>query len=231
MPGKVTRWLGRWCSTVAVGFDRAAEYLNNAKTLCVGTPVRPEFLAEATCDLPVPPDVPLIVVVGGSQGAVAVNQLVRQCAPAWFEAGAWIVHLTGDNDPDALSLSHPQYLAMPFYNQMAGLLQRADLAISRSGAGTLTELAITRTPAILIPYPYAADDHQFYNGDIFAKTGAAMMFRQEELTPELLDKQVLGLLADRDRLSQMSDKMAQMAVPDSADRLARLVRDWVEACN
>ena len=231
MPGKVTRWLGRWCSTVAVGFDRAAEYLNNAKTLCVGTPVRPEFLAEATCDLPVPPDVPLIVVVGGSQGAVAVNQLVRQCAPAWFEAGAWIVHLTGDNDPDALSLSHPQYLAMPFYNQMAGLLQRADLAISRSGAGTLTELAVTRTPAILIPYPYAADDHQFYNGDIFAQTGAAMMFRQEELTPELLDKQVLGLLAERDRLSQMSEKMAQMAVPDSADRLARLVRDWVEGAS
>ena len=83
----------------------------------------------------------------------------------------------------------------------------------------------------MIPYPYAADDHQFYNGDIFAKTGAAMMFRQEELTPELLDKQVLGLLADPDRLSQMSEKMAQMAVPDSADRLARLVRDWVEACN
>lgn len=231
MPGKVTRWLGRWCSTVAVGFDRAAEYLNNAKTLCVGTPVRPEFLAEATCDLPVPPDVPLIVVVGGSQGAVAVNQLVRQCAPAWFEAGAWIVHLTGDNDPDALSLSHPQYLAMPFYNQMAGLLQRADLAISRSGAGTLTELAVTRTPAILIPYPYAADDHQFYNGDIFAQTGAAMMFRQEELKPELLDKQVLGLLAERDRLSQMSENMAQMAVPDSADRLARLVRDWVEGAS
>ena len=231
MPGKVTRWLGRWCSTVAVGFDRAAEYLNNAKTLCVGTPVRPEFLAEATCDLPVPPDVPLIVVVGGSQGAVAVNQLVRQCAPAWFEAGAWIVHLTGDNDPDALSLSNPQYLAMPFYNQMAGLLQRADLAISRSGAGTLTELAVTRTPAILIPYPYAADDHQFYNGDIFAQTGAAMMFRQEELKPELLDKQVLGLLAERDRLSQMSENMAQMAVPDSADRLARLVRDWVEGAS
>ncbi|MDY6940383.1 MAG: undecaprenyldiphospho-muramoylpentapeptide beta-N-acetylglucosaminyltransferase [Cyanobacteriota bacterium] len=228
MPGKVTRWLGRWCSTVAVGFDRASEYMSNAKTLCVGTPVRPEFLGDATCDLPVPADAPLIVVVGGSQGAVSVNQLVRECAPAWFEAGAWIVHLTGDNDPDALSLSHPQYLAMPFYHEMAGLLQRADLAISRSGAGTLTELAVTRTPAILIPYPYAADDHQFYNGDIFAQSGAALLYRQDELTRELLNQEVLGLLADRDRLKQMSQKMGAMAVPDSADRLAKLVREWVE---
>ena len=126
LPGKVTRWLSPWCSRVAIGFDAAAAYLPKAETLCVGTPVRPEFYPSSSdkstsaspsdsllSDLAVPHDVPLIVVVGGSQGAVAVNQLVRRCAPTWFEAGIWIVHLTGTNDPDAQSLSHPQYIVRP----------------------------------------------------------------------------------------------------------------------
>ena len=82
-------------------------------------------------DLPIPENRPLIVVAGGSQGAVSVNQQIRPCVAAWVEAGAYIVHLTGKNDPDAETFSHPNYLALPFYDNMAGLLQRANLAISR----------------------------------------------------------------------------------------------------
>ncbi|HIK31610.1 MAG TPA: undecaprenyldiphospho-muramoylpentapeptide beta-N-acetylglucosaminyltransferase [Oscillatoriales cyanobacterium M59_W2019_021] len=224
MPGKVTRWLSPWCTTVAIGFDKAAQYLPKANTVRVGTPVRSNFLSPAPCDLPIPAEVPLIVVVGGSQGAVAVNRLVRECAPAWFEAGAWVVHLTGESDADALSLEHPQYLALPFYDNMAGLLQRADLAVSRAGAGTLTELAVTQTPAILIPYPFAADDHQFYNASVFAEAGAALLFRQEELTAEKLNSEVLSLLESPEKLQQMKQKTASLAVPDSAERSAQLVR-------
>ena len=117
LPGKVTRWLSPWCSTVAIGFESAAQYLPRAKSVCVGTPVRSQFvkLLESRSSLPdldIPNDVPLIAVIGGSQGAVAVNQLVRQCAPAWFKAGAWLVHLTGKVDPDVDSLQHPQYIAL-----------------------------------------------------------------------------------------------------------------------
>lgn len=224
MPGKVTRWLSPWCTQVAIGFDKAAQYLPKAKTVTVGTPVRSNFLAQTPCDLPIPADVPLIVVVGGSQGAVAVNQLVRQCAPTWFDAGAWVVHLTGESDADALTLQHPQYLALPFYDNMAGLLQRSNLAISRAGAGTLTELAVTHTPAILIPYPFAADNHQFYNASVFADAGAALLFPQDKLTPDKLNTEVLGLLKSPEKLQQMTQKMARLAVPDSAEQSAKLVR-------
>jgi UDP-N-acetylglucosamine--N-acetylmuramyl-(pentapeptide) pyrophosphoryl-undecaprenol N-acetylglucosamine transferase len=224
MPGKVTRWLSPWCSTVAIGFDQAARYLPKAKTVSVGTPVRSNFLVPTSCDLPIPPNVLLIVVVGGSQGAMAVNQLVRQCAPAWFEAGVWVVHLTGESDADARSLEHPQYLALPFYDNMAGLLQRANLAISRAGAGTLTELAVTQTPAILIPYPFAADDHQFYNASVFAEAGAALLFRQEELTREKLNTEVLSLLNSPEKLQHMTQKTASLAILDSAEQSANLVR-------
>jgi len=118
LPGKVTRWLSPWCSRVALGFEAAMPYLPRAQAVCVGTPVRSKFRAAldhtSPSGLEIPQDVPLIVVVGGSQGAVAVNRLVRQCAPEWFAAGAWIVHLTGENDPEAQSLSHTQYLPLPF---------------------------------------------------------------------------------------------------------------------
>ena len=232
LPGKVTRLLSPWCSAVALGFEPANKYLPRVKTIYTGTPVRSQFRVGVIdelppLELPIPENVSLIVVVGGSQGAVAVNQLVRQCAPAWFDAGAWIVHLTGENDPDASSLKHPQYFSLPFYNNMAGLLRRADLAISRAGAGSLTELAVTGTPSILIPYPYAAEDHQAYNAAVFA-SGAALVFRQAELTAQVLESKVLSLLHSPEQLEQMGKNASAIAVPDSAERLATLVRQFLE---
>lgn len=225
IPGKVTRFFSPLCSAVALGFETTAQYLPRARTVYVGTPVRSNFQEVQKFELPIPENAPLIVVVGGSQGAIALNQLVRQCAPAWFDAGAWIVHLTGEKDPDALALQHPQYIQMPFYDNMAGLLQRANLAISRAGSGTLTELAITQTPAILVPYPYAAEDHQSFNAASFADAGAALVFRQAELTAQLLESKVSHLLQSPQLLQEMAQKAASLAVTDSAERLAALVRE------
>jgi UDP-N-acetylglucosamine--N-acetylmuramyl-(pentapeptide) pyrophosphoryl-undecaprenol N-acetylglucosamine transferase len=227
LPGKVTRYLGPLCSTVAVGFKPAGDRLPRLRTSYVGTPVRDRFRIPQKLELPIPENVPLIVVTGGSQGAVAINQLVRQCAPTWFDAGAWIVHLTGENDPDAGSLQHPQYLVMPFYDNMAGLFQRANLAISRAGGMSLTELAVTATPAILIPYPYAAEDHQSYNAKVFADVGAALVFPQANLTPELLESQVLNLLKSPELLAQMAEGASKIAIADSAERLATVVRQSI----
>ncbi|MBD6614303.1 undecaprenyldiphospho-muramoylpentapeptide beta-N-acetylglucosaminyltransferase [Komarekiella sp. 'clone 1'] len=231
LPGKVTRFFGPWCSAVALGFTEATKYLPRAKNVCVGTPVRSQFLDErfnTPLDFPIPDGAPLIVVFGGSQGAVAVNKLVRQSAQAWFDAGAYVVHLTGDRDPEADNLKHSQYIELPFYDNMAALLRRASLAISRSGAGSLTELAVCGTPAILIPYPFAAEDHQSYNADIFTKAGAALTFQQSELTAEILQTQVLNLLRSPDELAKMGEKAKAIAVPDSAEKLASLVREVLE---
>ena len=231
LPGKVTRFFGPWCSAVALGFEVAAKYLPRAKNVCVGTPVRAQFLdgtINAPLDLAIPDGVPLIVVFGGSQGAVAINKLVRESAKAWFDVGIYVLHLTGDRDPEADSLKHPQYIALPFYNNMAALLQRATLAISRSGAGSLTELAVCGTPAILIPYPFAAEDHQSYNADVFTKAGAALTLKQSELTTEVLQSNVLNLLQSPQELAKMGEKAKAIAVPDSAEKLVQLVREVIE---
>lgn len=231
LPGKVTRWLSPWCSVVALGFDAAAAYLPNANTVTVGTPVRADFLAPGSTpstplaipDLTIPASAPLILVVGGSQGAVAVNRLVRQAAPAWLDAGAWVVHQTGSNDPEADSLSHPQYIHRPFFDHMAALLARTTLAIGRAGAGTLTELAITQTPSILIPYPFAAENHQAFNARVFAEAGAARLAEQSTLTAVALQHQVLDLLNDSQRLTQMATAAGHLAVSDSAEQLVNLI--------
>lgn len=229
MPGKVTRWLGPWCDAVAVGFGEAARHLPRTQAIATGTPVRAEFWQPTPLDLPIPAEVPLVVVVGGSQGAVSVNELVRAAAPAWFEQGIWVVHQTGDRDPNAPTLQHPHYLAQPFFRNVAGLLQRANLVIGRAGAGTLTELFATGTPAILIPYPFAADDHQTDNGQVMVAAGAAEQYRQRDLTPAILRDRVLALLADPAHLAQMAQQARSLAVPDSAQQLAQLVTAVLDA--
>lgn len=227
IPGKVTKFLSRWCDVVALGFAGTAQYLPQTKTVHVGTPVRSQFLTPQPLNLAIPDDALVILVVGGSQGAVAVNKLVRETASSWFDLGAYVVHLTGKNDPDVDSLQHPNYIALPFSDNMAGLLQRANLAIGRAGAGTITELAVTGTPAFLIPYPYAAEDHQTYNAREYQDAGAGVVYQQSELTAEILRERVSQWLRSPDELTRMSAKAKSLAVTDSAERLAELVRSSV----
>lgn len=232
LPGKVTRWLSPWCTLVALGFAEAAEHLPKATTKVVGTPVRSQFLAATKAeltDIDIPPDVPLIAVVGGSQGAVAINKMVRSAAPSWLEAGAWIVHITGTSDPEANSFSHPHYIHRPFYDNMAALFGRANLAISRAGAGTLIELAITGTPAILIPYPFAAEDHQTYNAVAFSNAGAAQLHQQSALSAKQLQTVVSNLLADSTQLGKMATAASSLSTTNSATQMAQLITQCCHA--
>ena len=229
IPGKVTKFLSRWCDVVALGFAGTSKYLPQTKTVHVSTPVRSQFLTSQALDLNIPDDAVVILVAGGSQGAVAINKLVREAAPDWFNLGAYVIHLTGNNDPDVDSLQHPNYVPMPFSDNMAGLLQRANLAISRSGAGTITELAFTGTPAVLIPYPYAAEDHQTYNAKELADAGAAVVYQQSDLTVDILQRQVSQWLRSPEMLEEMADKAKSLAIRDSAERLASIVRNLVNS--
>ena len=161
VPGRVTRLLGRHCTQVALGLPQAAAHLPRCRPLVTGTPVRQAFLAPAPCPDWVPQGAgPLLLVIGGSQGAVGLNRMVRAALPPLLAAGCRVVHLSGSQDPEAGSLQHPAYVERAFSDEMPGLLQHADLAISRSGAGSLSELAVCATPALLVPFPQAADDHQ-----------------------------------------------------------------------
>ena len=237
IPGRVTRLLGRLCSRVAVGLPAAAERLPHCRPVLTGTPVRTEFLQPAP-----PPDWvpqgagPLLVVMGGSQGAVGLNRMVRPLLPKLSEAGVRVVHLTGSNDPETASPSGlPGVVERPFCDAMAGLLQHADLAVSRSGAGALSELAVCGTPAVLVPYPAAADRHQDANASAAASLAAAVIVQQHAPESPVLERTLWRLLGPRlrqsppsaDPLSAMRTGMQHLAVRDADQQVAQLITGLV----
>jgi len=228
VPGKVTRLLGRFCSQVAGGLPQAAARLPQSAPLVTGTPVRRAFLESAPLPEWVPPGTgPLLLVMGGSQGAVGLNRMVRPLLPALVEAGCRVVHLTGSQDPEAGRLALPALVERPFSDELPGLLQHADLAISRAGAGSLSELAVCGTPAILVPFPAAADRHQDANAEAAAEIGAAVIVWQHGPEEQALGRMVWRLLGPRlrhadpcaDPLRQLAQGMERLAVRDAEQRL------------
>ena len=148
------------------------------------------------------------------------------------DRGCRVVHLTGDNDPDLGQLQHPQLVERRFSNEMPGLLQHADLAISRAGAGSLSELAVCGTPAVLVPFPQAADQHQEANAACAASLGAAVIVHQHAPEDPVLATTIQRLLgarlghpdADPQLLLQMQQGMADLAECDADQQLAGLLQ-------
>ena len=232
IPGKVTRLLGRFCTRVALGLPQAAKRLPGCRPLVSGTPVRQEFGQSAPLPSWAPPGPgPLLVVMGGSQGAVGLNRMVRPLVARLVAAGVRVVHLTGSNDPEAGQLQGPGVVERPFCDEIPGLLQHADLAISRSGAGSLSELAVCGTPAILVPYPAAADQHQEANAAAAAALGAAVIVHQHGPDGGALERTLWRLLGPRlrgspgacDPLVAMAEGMGELAVPQAERELVTVL--------
>ena len=229
VPGRVTRLLGKLCSRVAVGLPQAAERLPGCQPRVTGTPVRREFLEPAPLPAWMPAGSgPLLVVMGGSQGAVGLNRMVRPLLPQLLAAGCRVVHLSGSNDPDSGQLQHPAYAERPFSDEVPGLLQHADLVISRAGAGSLSELAVCGSPTILVPFPQAADKHQDANAGAAAALGAAVIVWQHPPEHPALGQAIWRLLGPRlrgcdpavDPLLQLRAGMERLAVRDADQLLA-----------
>lgn len=233
IPGKVTRALGRWCQRVALGMAETAKYLPGVATQVVGTPVRSEFYSPQPmpADLPIPDGEPFILVMGGSQGARGLNRMVAACAEAWLQSGAWIVHLTGGVEaqaPESEIPQHPRYWRFPFRADVANLLQRADFAISRAGAMSLAELLATGTPALLIPYPFAAEDHQYHNALAFVQCGGGVVMRESEENLDLLRQTVLTWLAHPQTITQMATHLKATAYPAAGKAMAHLLQEILQ---
>jgi UDP-N-acetylglucosamine--N-acetylmuramyl-(pentapeptide) pyrophosphoryl-undecaprenol N-acetylglucosamine transferase len=232
VPGRVTRLLGRLCTQVAVGLPQAAERLPHCRPRVTGTPVRRAFLEPAALPAWVPQGPgPLLLVMGGSQGAVGLNRMLRGPLPQLLAAGCRVVHLSGSNDPDSGALQHPGYIERPFSDEVPGLLQHADLVISRAGAGSLSELAVCGSPAILVPFPQAADRHQDANAGAAAALGAAVIVWQHPPEHPALEQAIWRLLGARlrgcdpaiDPLLRLRAGMERLAVRDADQLLARVL--------
>lgn len=237
IPGRVTRLLGRFCSAVAIGLPIAQGRIPASRPVLTGTPVRAAFLDPQALPNWVPTgDGPLLVVMGGSQGAVGLNRMVRGVLPTLLQQGCRVVHLTGGNDPECQTLQHPLLVEKRFSDEIPGLLQHADLAISRAGAGSISELAVCGTPTVLVPFPQAADRHQDANAACAAECGGAVIVHQHAPEHPALARTLDQLLAERlgrkdaeqsGLLEAMREGMMQLAERDADAQLANLLQTLV----
>src|SRR5438105_3524871 len=223
VPGFANRAVSRLVSAAAVHFEETARYFRNARV--TGVPVRQEFFGIQARLANSPPT---LLVFGGSQGASAINRAVMDSLSALLAAlpGIYIIHQTGERDyNDAQSAyvgSGISAEVSAFIQNMPEAFSRADLLLCRSGASTVAEVAAAGKPAILVPFPRAADDHQLRNAENLERQGAAMLIPEAQLNGDRLVGAISELLKDRSRLEAMGQAARALAHPQAATEIAEM---------
>jgi UDP-N-acetylglucosamine--N-acetylmuramyl-(pentapeptide) pyrophosphoryl-undecaprenol N-acetylglucosamine transferase len=233
IPGKANRFLARFVDVAFIGFPEAAARLRAKQTVVTGTPVRPQFQPKAAgpCRTALGLDAALatVLVVGGSQGARGLNDLVLTALPLLAEKDWQWLHLTGAGDFEKVQSAYAKLglkaVVKPFLAEMDLALGAATACVSRSGASSLAEMAAMRLPSALVPLPTAADNHQFFNAAAFANTGAACLVPQGETSPEAFADVLTGLVGDDAARQKMQSAMAQWHSPGSATQIAQSILD------
>lgn len=228
MPGITNRRLGRCLTRALVSFPEAGRYFPEGRWEVTGLPVREEFFA-------IPPKpreaVLTVLLTGGSQGSRRLNEAARESWPL-FAGGPLPVRFIHQTGPAAYPELAAAFAAtglegelVPFLDDMPGAFARSDLVVCRSGAGAVAELAAAGKPAILVPFPYAADDHQLRNAEAFAAAGAARLVLDREMTGRRLFEEVMSLASEPGRLERMGQAARKLARPGAARRAADILEE------
>ena len=236
IPGRANRFLARFVDEAFVGFPETASRLRVGKVTHTGTPVRPEFsvgrdsveskLQQCRTALGLDPNRPTVLIMGGSQGASGINEIILATLPLLADPHAtwqWL-HLTGTAHFEKVKRAYAgrrlKAVVQPFLAEMNLALGAATVAVSRAGASSLAEIAAMRLPSLLVPFPAAADNHQFHNARAFETTGAARLLEQKNATPERVAA-ILRELAENETVrAAMQSALAPWHVPRAAEQIA-----------
>jgi UDP-N-acetylglucosamine--N-acetylmuramyl-(pentapeptide) pyrophosphoryl-undecaprenol N-acetylglucosamine transferase len=238
--GLANRLLARWATAIAITFDDARGRIRgDARVETIGYPVRQAILdvharradlvAEAGSVLGLDPARRTVMVTGGSQGALHLDQVVAAAVPVFAErADFQLLVLTGPGREAALAgaverAGAARVVVLPFLDRMELGYAAADLVVSRAGATTIAELAVCGLPSVLVPYPHATENHQDANARELARIGAAVVVQDAELTPSVFARSVIELMDNPSKLASMGASALGWAKPDAVDRFASLV--------
>ena len=244
IPGKANRLVGQLAHHIALGLADCAKFFGSRPVTVTGTPIRAALrrgkVADAYERLGLKRGRHTVLVVGGSQGAHAINDTIASALP-WLDT--WtdrvqFVHLSGAKDEafarEAYERNGFNAKVMGFCSEMELAYSAADLVISRAGAATLTEIAAFGLPAILIPYPHAGGNHQTHNASVFERAGAARLIEQADLghmhvtMGERLAEIITNILDDDERRQRMAAAAQVLAVLDAQERIADLIEGCAE---
>lgn len=234
LPGITNRMLRRVVDRNFLSFEDTAGRFNPHKTIVSGNPVRDEILILG--DRPaVSDDLEqfTLLVVGGSQGAHAINQAVSEALQQLKSLDRLsMIHQTGTADESWVRKAYAQAgvtaTAQAFFDDMAQQYQKADLILCRAGATTVAEITAMGKAALFVPFPFAADDHQTRNAQALADAGAAEIIAQQDLTADLLAEKIIGYARDRSRLAQMAANARALGRPDAALTIVRELYQLLE---
>jgi UDP-N-acetylglucosamine--N-acetylmuramyl-(pentapeptide) pyrophosphoryl-undecaprenol N-acetylglucosamine transferase len=239
IPGLTNRWLSRLAREVHISFTESRSYFPRSDHLkLTGNPVRAFILGgdrrQALADFGLQESKPTVFVFGGSRGAHRINEAALEAMRRLKgRVEVQFVVQTGRDDYEwARGEVEKEQLparVLPFINQIQQAYAAADLVVCRSGAMTLAEIAACGTPAILVPYPYAAYNHQVVNAENLVERGAASLVLDRELSGERLAREIARLISDRQLLRRMSANARLFARPDSAERLVRSLERWAQS--
>jgi UDP-N-acetylglucosamine--N-acetylmuramyl-(pentapeptide) pyrophosphoryl-undecaprenol N-acetylglucosamine transferase len=226
IPGATNRWLAGLAQKIFVSFPASQDFFPPERCLWTGNPIRPEFFEPG----PPRPDSPFTVLItGGSQGAHHLNLEVLAGLPflADLKDRLFFIHLPGDADRETVEAGYREHgfaaEVLSFTPEVAALMRRAHLLVCRAGASTLAELTAVGRTAILVPYPYAANNHQEFNARFLAAAGAGEVLLNKDFTGEAFADKIKKLLAEPETLKRMEEASRSLAKPDAA-------RDIVEGC-
>jgi UDP-N-acetylglucosamine--N-acetylmuramyl-(pentapeptide) pyrophosphoryl-undecaprenol N-acetylglucosamine transferase len=234
IPGKANRWTARIVRAVLLGFKECAPFFPKARTEVTGTPIRTELQPldrhVAREKLGLQRDSPTLLVMGGSQGASGINHAMIKSLPSLHGMALQVIHLSGARDEHFVAESYqreniPAHVA-PFHHRMEEVYSAADFAVARSGAASLAELALFSLPAILIPFPYATDDHQTRNAEIFTRAGAAILVKESELSGDLLASKIKELVGNQPKMRQMSERALRLAPKNAANLIVAAMEKY-----
>lgn len=228
-PGLVNRLLAPGATLVTGAFDAAKTRLNTKHFLLTGNPLRgatsPMPKADALRQLALhwPADQPVLVILGGSQGARTLNRSVAQALPTLIDTlGLAVIHQTGDKLYEETLLmippdwqAHPRYCVRPYFESMAPVWSAATVAVCRAGSLTLSELYTYGVPSVLVPFPFAAANHQLRNAEASVAAGASQLLLDQDCTGERLSQAVGALLSSPETLSLMAQSARTLARPDA----------------
>jgi UDP-N-acetylglucosamine--N-acetylmuramyl-(pentapeptide) pyrophosphoryl-undecaprenol N-acetylglucosamine transferase len=225
VPGLTNRLLSRAVSAAAVTFDSTVSYFGR-RAFVAGNPVRSEFVSQDPAPAVRAAGPPRVLIFGGSQGAHAINVAMVEAAAelAAHPGGMAITHQTGERDlelvRDGYRRAGLEARVEPFLYAMDREIKDADLVVCRAGATTIAELTAAGRPAVLVPLPTAADDHQRKNAEVLGAAGAAEVVEQKDLAGGTLARRMLALVDAPDRLAAMAAAARKLAKPDAARVIA-----------
>lgn len=238
IPGITNKILGKFVSRVAVGYEAAAKAFPKGKTVFTGNPIRSEIMQErsdaAYKEFGFSPARKTVLISGGSRGARTINRaMVEVLAHYAGNPQVQLLHVTGKNEYEDIMQrvqaagvdlqQHDNLRVLPYLYNMPVAMSMADLAVFRAGATGLAELTAKGIPAILVPYPYAAENHQEFNARAVEKAGGAKVILNKDLTGEVLIQTIDSLLGDEQALAAMSEAGRKLGRPQAAETITELI--------